>query len=190
MSEILLEAVLILDTVNDSSFETFFSTRSKSLLPIVGQKSLLDANLEFIVNVNNIRRIFLICTCHREEIAHYLDNSKWRQDSSLALEIVIYNFPFSRSIGDLIQELKQKRLFKSAFLLMTATGVVSNLSLNQNINRHFEMSKLDNEILMTVLCASNLENLGQNKRSRKQLFIEIDSERRILKYDRRLMNIR
>lgn len=185
MSETLLEAVLFLDTKNDSNFEIFFSTRSKSLLPIVGQKSLLDANLEYIVNVNNIRRIFLICTCHVEDIAHFLDNSKWRQDSSLALEIFIYNFPSGRSIGDLIRELKQKRIVTSAFLLMTATGVVSNLNLNLNVKRHFEMSKLDNDILMTVLCTSNLKDLGSNKRSRKQLFIEIDSERRILKYDRR-----
>lgn len=154
MSQSVLEAIIILDSCC-LHFEPFSTSRAECLLPILTEKTLLDASLEFLLETNQFEHVYLAFHRHIDEIKKYIKKSRWRKKNLKFIEC-----PKSQSVCDYLREIKTQQIVKSSsFLLMTATGVVSNLSLGDNLAKHLEITKLGNEYLMTVLCVPKLEDL-------------------------------
>lgn len=162
MSQDKLVAIVLLDTYSNK-FEPFSSNHAECLLPVMGGKTLLDMNLEFLIN-NQVEEIYLFCTRHSNQIKSYLDKSNWRQKASPVEIHFHYNFK-CRSLGDAMREIDAKGNIRSTFLLVTATGIVSNLSLAANLEHHRAVSKSDRNVVMTVLCTPKLSEFVVKKQN-------------------------
>lgn len=177
-----LVAIVLLDSYS-TKFEPFSSTVAECLLPIAGGKCLLDVNLEFLVK-NQVEEIVLFCTRHSKQIKNYLEKSNWRQKAA-GIEIhLLYNFK-CRSLGDAMREIDAKGHVRSTFILMNATGVVSNLNLAANLEHHRAMSKIDKNVVMTVLCTPKLSEFCPSSGANKSdSLIVHNANKRILYYHR------
>lgn len=174
-----LVAIVLLDTYSNK-FEPFSLAGAECLLPLIGGKCLLDANLEFLIN-NQVEEIFLFCTRHSSQIKTYLDKSGWRQRTNGAEIHLLYNFK-CRSLGDAMREIDAKGHVRSTFVLVTATGIVSNLNLVENLEHHRAVSKMDRNVVMTILCTPKLNDLGRSSNSQTNSVIVHNTNKRILFY--------
>lgn len=165
-----IQAILLLDS-HSSRFDPFSSNQPEALLPLMGNKmTLLDGSLDFLINANKIKEIIILCSRYIDQIEAYLNRSNYFDS-----EINIIDCSKSKSFGDTIQALCDTSILTSSvFILMTATSIVSNISIQENIKRHGEKRNK----AMTILCTPNL--LDFNDGNGKQLLC--DSNRRVLKY--------
>ena len=69
----MLEAILILDSCC-LNFEPFSTSRAECLLPILAQRTLIDASLEFLLETNQFEHaVYLACHRHIDEIKKYIN---------------------------------------------------------------------------------------------------------------------
>lgn len=182
-----LVAIVLLDTYSNK-FEPFSSSCAECLLPVMGGKTLLDMNIEYLIN-NQVEEIYLFCTRHSGQIKAYLEKSNWRKRASPSCEIhFAYNLR-CRSLGDAMREIDAKGQVRSTFVLVTATGVVSNLSLAENLEHHRTVSKKDRNVVMTMLCTPKLHEFAspaasKNNSIHNDTVIVHNANKRILDYDR------
>ena len=169
-----IQAILLLDS-HSSRFDPFSSNQPEALLPLMGtKKTLLDASLDFLINVNKLKKIILLCSRYIDQIEAHLNRSNFVHS-----EINIIDCSKSKSLGDTIQALCDTSILTSSvFILMTATSIVSNISLQDNIERHRE--KLNKA--MTIVCTPILLDFNANGNGKQLDSISCDSNRRVLKY--------
>ena len=149
-----LQAIVLLDSYTHN-FEPFSSTRAECLMPFIGGRCLLDNNIEYLME-NEVKEIYLFCTKHHQQIKEYIEEKKWREQVDLHF---LYNFK-CQSLGDAMREIEAKGLIRSNFILLTATSVVSNISLKEHLELHKQVSKSDKNAIMTMMCLSRLTDLS------------------------------
>lgn len=137
-------AVVVLDSYSDN-FGPFSTIGPECLLPVMGGKTLLDYNIEYLVD-NNINEIYLFCTNHHNQIKDYLTTRKWKN-----VDIhFLYNIK-CQSLGDVIRDIDTKGLITSNFILVTATGIISNVCLKP-LTIKFNNNNDKNKIMTAVCC--------------------------------------
>ncbi|RNA07951.1 Translation initiation factor eIF-2B subunit epsilon [Brachionus plicatilis] len=172
-----LQAVLLLDSYGNK-FEPLNSNRAECLLPLIGNKTLLDNNIEFLLE-NGVEEIFLFCTRHHGQIRNHIETMKWRQ----VVEIhFLYNFT-CRSLGDAMREIDAKGLIRSSFILMTATGLISNMNLKSYWENHKQLCKTDKNAVMTMLCVNGQKDLHFPNNEANTLIVH-NMAGKILHYDK------
>lgn len=172
-----LQAVLLLDSYSNK-FEPLNSSRAECLLPLIGNKTLLDNNIELLVE-NQVEEIFLFCTHHHVQIKNHIDSMKWRR----VVEIhFLYNFK-CRSLGDAMREIDAKGLIRSNFILMTATGVITNMKLKPHWENHKKLCKTDKNAVMTMMCVNGQKDLSYINNEMNTLLIH-NMNGKVLHYDK------
>jgi translation initiation factor eIF-2B subunit epsilon len=149
-----LIALILLDSYTHQ-FEPFSSTRAECLMPFVGGRCLLDNNIEYLIE-NQVEEIYLFCTKHHHQIKEHIEEKKWRERVEIHF---LYNFK-CQSLGDAMREIDAKGLIRSNFILMTASSIISNISLKEHLELHKQVSKTDKNAIMTMLCMSRLTDLS------------------------------
>lgn len=180
-----LIAVLLLESYSES-FKPLNLKRAECLLPLFGDKTLLDNNIEYLIE-NNVDEIYLFGTNHHQQIKAHIDERKWKKKVEIHF---LYNFQ-CRSIGDAMREIDGKNLISSSFILITANTVLSNINLNEYFDLHKQVSKMDKNAVMTMLCQKRLTDLSyefnQNDASsymnQASTLIIHNNSNRILYYD-------
>jgi NDP-sugar pyrophosphorylase family protein len=169
-----IQAILLLDS-HSSRFDPFSSNQPEALLPLMGtKKTLIDASLDLLINVNKLKEIILLCSRYIDQIEAHLNRSNF-VDS----EINIIDCSKSKSLGDTIRALCDTSILTSSvFILMTAASIVSDISLQENIKRHREKRNK----AMTILCTPILLEFNANGNGKQLDSISCDSSRRVLKY--------
>ncbi len=147
-----LVAVLLLDTYSES-FRPFSLKKAECLLPLLGSKTQLDSNIEYLIN-NRVEEIYLFATNHHSQIrAHLVENGEerlklWR---SQGCEVhFLYNFK-CQSVGDAMREIDAKGLVRSNFILVTASTIVSDIKLDEYLTTHKNISKQGSQCMATTL---------------------------------------
>jgi len=137
-----LVAVMLLDTYSEN-FCPLSLKKAECLLPLLGAKTQLDTNIEYLIN-NKVEEIYLFATYHHSQIrGHLSENSEerlklWR---SQGCEVhFLYNFK-CQSVGDAMREIDAKGLVRSNFILITTSTVISNIKLDDYLNTHKAVSK-------------------------------------------------
>lgn len=180
-----LIAVLLLDSYS-VNFAPLNSKRAECLLPLFGNKTLLDNNIEYLIE-NNVEEIFLFCTNHHLQIKDHIDKSKWKKRVEIHF---LYNFKCA-SIGDAMREIECKNLISSNFILITANTILGNVKLNEYLELHKQVSKMDKNAVITMLCQQRLSDLSYefNKTdasslmNQSNMLIIHNNSNRILYYD-------
>ena len=149
-----LQALVLLDSYSHN-FEPFSLNRAECLLPFVGGRCLLDNNIEYLIE-NEVEEIYLFCTKHHQQIKEYIDEKKWRERVDIHF---LFNFK-CQSLGDAMREIDAKGLIRTNFILLTASSVVSNISLKEHLELHKQVSKSDKNAIMTMLCLNRLTDLS------------------------------
>jgi translation initiation factor eIF-2B subunit epsilon len=150
-----LQAVVILDSYTNN-FEPFSSSRPECLLPLIGDRTLLDSTVEFLIQ-NEVKELVLFCTRHHQQIKAYVDKKDWPRHFT---EIhFLYNFK-CQSLGDALREIDAKGVIHFNFILVTATSLVTNASLRAHLDLHKETCKGDRNAVMTMLCTSRVAQLA------------------------------
>jgi translation initiation factor eIF-2B subunit epsilon len=148
-----LQAVVILDSYSNN-FLPFSSHRAECLLPFPGGKTLLDNNMEYLIE-NGVEEIILFCTKHHQQINKHIEERKWRR----LVEIhFFYNFQ-CKSLGDAMREIDAKGVIRSNFVLLTATSIISNLKLKDHLETHKQTCKMDKNAVMTIMCLKSENDL-------------------------------
>ena len=175
-----LIAVVLLDTYGEN-FKPLSLKKAECLLPVFGEKTLLDTNIELLIS-NQVEEIFLFCTSHHQQIKNHIEEKKWRQKVELHF---LYNFK-CRSLGDAMREIDAKGLIRSNFVLITGSSVVSTIKLKPLIEKHQIVSKTDKNSIMTIVCDSRQNDLpynGVNITSNEQPMFILNNSNRILHYN-------
>lgn len=181
MNQDKLVAIVLLDTYSNK-FEPFSSSFAECLLPVMGGNTLLDMNIEFLLN-NQVEEIFLFCTRHSAQIKSYLEKANWRQRASPAEIHLLFNYK-CRSLGDAMREIDAKGHVRSTFVLVTATGIVSNLDLASNLDHHRVVSKMDRNVVMTMLCTPKLGEFAVKMQNFNTDIVMVhNANKRILHYE-------
>jgi translation initiation factor eIF-2B subunit epsilon len=150
-----LQAVIILDSYSNK-FEPFSSQRPECLLPLVGDRTLLDSSVEFLIE-NEVKELVLFCTRHHAQIKAYVDSKSWNKHFQ---EIhFLYNFK-CQSLGDALREIDAKGLVRANFILVTATSVITNIKLKDHLELHKQTCKNDKNAVMTIMCLNKVNELA------------------------------
>jgi translation initiation factor eIF-2B subunit epsilon len=123
-----LQALVLLDSYSNK-LEPFRSTRAECLIPFVGGKTLLDNNIEYLIE-NQVEEIYLFCTRHHKQIKEHIEERKWRQNHGVEIHF-LYNFK-CQSLGDAMREIGQYffRIVESFLkLLKNISSYFSNFGL-------------------------------------------------------------
>lgn len=147
-----LQAICLLDSYSNK-FEPLSSSRAECLLPLVDDRTLLDYNVELLIE-NDVKEIVLFCTRHHNQIKNHIEKKDWRSRVEIHF---VYNFK-CRSLGDAMREIEAKNLIRSTFILITATSIVSNIKLTDYLEQHKLVCKSDKNVIMTMLCTENNNN--------------------------------
>lgn len=177
-----LQAVVLLDSYSNQ-FEPLSSTRAECLMPMMGDKTLLDYTIEFLID-NDVKEVVLFCTRHHQQIKAYLDTKPaWKQIMELHF---IYNFK-CRSVGDAMREIDAAGIIRHTFILVTATSIITNIKVNQHLELHKQTCKNDKNAVMTMLClnkANDLPSIGAVTESATSQTVFIHNiNNRILHYE-------
>lgn len=172
-----LQAVILLDSYSNK-FEPLNSSRAECLLPLIGNKTLLDNNIEFLIE-NQVEEIFLFCTHHHVQIRNHIESMKWRRMVEIHF---LYNFK-CRSLGDAMREIDAKGLVRSNFILMTATGVITNMKLKPHWENHKKTCKTDKNAVMTMMCVNGQKDLNYINNEMDTLLIH-NMSGKVLHYDK------
>ena len=145
--------------------------KPKMLLPLVNMP-MMDYSIEWLaaseveeVSLNNsfqlevcqimpdsttfcLAQVFVICCAHAEQIEAHLKNSKYSQQKSMKLHVVVSTSCLSS--GEALRLMDQKDLIKSDFVLVSG-DVVSNLDLKSIITAHKKRSQEDRHAIMTMV---------------------------------------
>ena len=149
-----LQAIILLDSYSNK-FEPFSLTKPECLLPLVGDKCLLDASVEFLIE-NEVKELVLFCTRHHTQIKSYVESKKWHKH----LEIhFLYNFK-CQSVGDAMREIDAKGVVRNTFILLTASSIITNIKLNEHLELHKQTCKNDKNAVMTIMCMNRLSDLS------------------------------
>lgn len=149
-----LQALVLLDSYTNK-FEPFSSSHPECLLPFVGGKTLLDNNIEYLIE-NDVKEIFLFCTRHHKKIKEHIDKRKWNRRVELHF---LYNFR-CESLGDAMREIDSQGLIRSNFILITATSVITNIKLKEYLEKHAQVAKSDKNTIMTIMCMNKSNDLA------------------------------
>jgi translation initiation factor eIF-2B subunit epsilon len=149
-----LQALVLLDSYSHN-FEPFSLNRAECLLPFIGGRCLLDNTIEYLIE-NEVEEIYLFCTKHHQQIKEYIDEKKWKERVDIHF---FFNFK-CQSLGDAMREIDAKGLIRSNFVMLTASSVVSNISLKEHLDLHKQISKSDKNAIMTMLCLNRLTDLS------------------------------
>ena len=135
-----LIAVMLLETYSEN-FRPFSLKKAECLLPLIGGKTQLDRNIEYLI-ANKIEEIYLFCTSHSGQVKAYLTEERLKSWRSQGCEIhFLYNFK-CQSVGDAMREIDAKGLVRSNFILVTASTIIGNTKLDEYLERHKIVSKL------------------------------------------------
>lgn len=148
-----LIAVVLLESYSEN-LKPLNLKRAECLLPLFGDKTLLDNNIEYLIE-NNVEEIYLFCTNHHQQIKAHIDERKWKKKVEIHF---LYNFKCT-SLGDAMREIDAKNLVSSSFILITASAILSNVKLAEHLELHKQVSKLDKNAVMTMICQTNLNDL-------------------------------
>lgn len=173
-----LQAIILLDSYTNK-FEPFSSSKAECLMPFVGGKTLLDNNIEYLIE-NEVEEIYLFCTRHHKQIKEHIDERKWRQRVEIHF---LYNFK-CQSLGDAMREIDAKGLVRSNFILITANSIVSNTKIKEHLELHKQTSKTDKNALMTIMCLNKSNDLTNNDQS----FSDYPSTSLVLSQNNRILN--
>lgn len=66
-----LQAIVLLDSYSNK-YEPLSTSTAECLLPLIGGKTLLDANIEYLIE-NQVEEIYLFCTRHHQQIRNYIE---------------------------------------------------------------------------------------------------------------------
>ncbi|CAF0972451.1 unnamed protein product [Brachionus calyciflorus] len=173
-----LIAIVLLDSYTNK-FEPLSSYRAECLLPLAGGKTLLDNNIQFLIE-NGVEELFLFCTKHHQQIRNHIEEKKWRKQIEIHF---LYNFK-CQCFGDAMREIDAKGLINSNFILVTAPGFISNISLKEHLETHKQLCKTDKNTLMTMMCMSKQNDLTYlNENDQSSTLIVHNNNRKILHYD-------
>lgn len=142
-----LVAIVCIDTFS-KKFEPF-SPECLLPVPVSCNQTLLDLTIEFLL-YNKVEDIFLVSAHHEARIQSYIEKSQYH-----GVRLLFDNK--WRSVGDALREIHTKGYIKSSsFILLASPGIISNLDLTSNLDRHCAASKKNRDIVMTVLCSPKL----------------------------------
>jgi translation initiation factor eIF-2B subunit epsilon len=148
-----LIAVILLESYSEK-FKPFSMKKAECLLPLYGKMTLLDNNIEYLIE-NSVEEIYLFCTNHHQQIKAHIDERKWKKRVEIHF---LYNFK-CLSVGDAMREIDAKNLISSTFILITASAFLTNIKLNEHLEQHKQLSKQDKNAVMTMLCQNRLTDL-------------------------------
>lgn len=135
-----LIAVMLLEAYNEN-FRPFSLKRAQCLVPLIGGKTQLDRNIEYLIE-NKVEEIYLFCTTHSSQIKAHLNEGRLKNWRSQGCEVhFLYNFK-CQSVGDAMREIDAKGLVRSNFILVTASAVLSHVKLSEYLDTHKTVSKL------------------------------------------------
>jgi len=149
-----LIALLLLESYSES-LKPLNVKRAECLLPLVGEKTLLDNNIEYLIE-NKVEEIYLFCTNHHQQIKAHVEERKWKKKCEIHF---LYNLT-CQNIGDAMREIDAKNLISSTFILITASAVLSNVNLGEHLELHKQLSKLDKNAVMTMIMEDRLTDLS------------------------------
>ena len=141
-----IQAVVIADSFNFRFLPITVET-PRALLPLVN-RPLIDYTVEFLA-VAGVQEIFVFCSTHSDAIRAHLGASRWmKPTSSVKLRIVISEA--CPSVGDALREIDAQSLIRTDFVLVSG-DLVSNMQLQEVIQRHRELKKKDKTLVMTCV---------------------------------------
>ena len=149
-----LIALLLLESYSEN-LKPLNIKRAECLLPLFGDKTLLDNNIEYLIE-NKVEEIYLFCTNHHQQIKAHVEKRRWRNRCEIHF---LYNLT-CKNIGDAMREIDAKNLISSTFILITASAVLSNVKLNEHLDLHKQLSKLDKNAVMTMIMEDRLTDLS------------------------------
>lgn len=184
-----LIAVMLLEAYNEN-FRPFSLKRAQCLVPLVGGKTQLDRNIEYLI-ANRVEEIYLFCTTHSSQIKAHLNEERLKSWRSQGCEVhFLYNYK-CQSVGDAMREIDAKGLVRSNFILVTASAIISHIKLSEYLETHKTVSKLDKNCVMTMLCQDRSNDLTYNSSLNEMSFasqpntlIIHNNNNKILHYDK------
>ena len=90
----------------------------------------------------------MVCCAHAEQIEAHLAKSRWFQQKSMKLHVVISTSCLSA--GEALRLMDQKDVIKSDFVLVGG-DVISNLDLKSIIQSHKKRRREDRHAIMTMV---------------------------------------
>lgn len=161
MNEEKVQALVILDN-HASQFEPFSSRRAAALHPIASSpKTLLDATLEFLISINRINKIVLLCQQHFDQIEAHLNKTYWNRN--VEADIALINVSQCSSLSDVLDNSRKQDPESLTYVLINATAILSNVSLTKCLEKHRSACEFDSDAVVTILCVNKLEDFGPAK---------------------------
>ncbi|KYQ96662.1 bacterial transferase hexapeptide repeat-containing protein [Tieghemostelium lacteum] len=140
--EEVLRAIVLGDSF-DRKFAPVTLEKPRTLLPLVNIP-LLDYTLEFLT-AGGIEEIYIVCTCHAEQIKEYVETSRWSN-----FKVFILLEPGCNSVGEVLRACHDSQLFQSDFVLISG-DVISNMDLSKALKVHKERREKDKNAIMTMV---------------------------------------
>ena len=141
-----IQAVVIADSFN-YRFLPITVEQPRALLPLVN-RPLIDYTVEFLA-VAGVREIFVYCCTHGDALKAHLEASRWMKPTSpVRLRIIISEA--CPSVGDALRDIDAQSLISTDFVLVSG-DLVSNMQLQEVVQRHRELKKKDKMLVMTCV---------------------------------------
>ena len=172
-----LQSIILLDSYSNK-FEPLSSTKPECLLPLIGDRCLLDASIDFLVE-NEVRELVLFCTRHHAQIKSYVDSKQWHKHFEIHF---LYNFK-CQSVGDAMREIDAKGVVRSNFILLTASAVITNIKLSGHLEAHKQTCKTDKNAVMSMICLNKTTALSSLANSSNITVFIHNINNRILHYE-------
>ena len=141
-----IQAVVIADSFN-YRFLPVTIEQPRALLPLVN-RPLIDYTVEFLA-VAGVQEIFVYCCTRAEAVRAHLEASHWMKPTS-PVKLRIIKSEACPSVGDALRDIDAQSLVRTDFVLVSG-DLVSNMQLQEVVQRHRELKKKDKMLVMTCV---------------------------------------
>lgn len=163
-----LSAILLADSFTQT-FLPVTLEKPKMLLPLVNIP-MMEYTLEWLA-ASEVEEVYVVCCAHAEQIEAHLSVSKWSQQKSMKLHVVISTSCLSA--GEALRLMDQKDMIKSDFVLVGG-DVIANLDLKAIIAAHKQRRIKDRHAIMTMVMQSSRNNKHKSWAGEAEILVALD----------------